>query len=93
MTDEALDPATFCRVVAQSLLAEEPRLAAVDIDLEQEHFVIRMVRRGGGTRPWTWPVSEAPYDPDLTAPWTTDRAQYLAVLAAEENTAYIHGNE
>jgi hypothetical protein len=87
--EEVLGQSDFCRLVEQQLHHENPRLT-VSVHVERQHFVIRMTRGQAVPRTWRWPVDEGPYDPELTQAWTRRRARYLAVLAAEDNTDYVH---
>lgn len=56
------------------------------------HFVVQMDLPGRPTNVWRWPVTEPAYDAALGEPWSQDQADYLALLAEEENTVYLAGS-
>lgn len=83
MTEDA-----FCRSIEKSLRGRRPGLG-VSVAVEDAHFVFRMDLPGRPTRTWLWPVDEPAYDAVLGEPWSQDQADYLALLAEEENTVYL----
>lgn len=87
--DAILSRERFCRAVEHSLQTENPHLA-VSCDIDGDHFVIVLTRRRAAPLTWRWPVDEPAYDAWLGEPWSETQAHYLAVLATEENSTYIH---
>jgi hypothetical protein len=78
----------FCRSVERFLNQRRPDLA-VAVTVEDGEFIVRMQLPERPATMWRRSADEPPYDAALGEPWSQAQAEYLALLAEEENTVYL----
>lgn len=84
-----LTPDAFCQAVEESLQERRPGLD-VSVGLENDYVVVRLAAPEGRPTTWRWPVNQPAYDAALGRPWSQEQAEYLALLAEEENRVYLY---